>query len=129
MKRERVILWLVGLMLISCCARPERAVRTLPPETGERRLTMKASNYNFEPAVIQIKGAGPLLISVENVSNTEHNITVKDPQGRILTSVDLPPNKTQTVSLDLSQTGGYEFYCDKPFHPTLGMKGRIEVAQ
>jgi uncharacterized cupredoxin-like copper-binding protein len=41
--------------------------------------------------------------------------------------VDLPPKETVTIEIALQESGTYEFYCDLPFHATLGMKGKIEV--
>lgn len=45
----------------------------------------------------------------------------------ILANVDLPPHQTETIRLRFDEAGTFEFSCDKPFHPMLGMKGRFEV--
>jgi len=37
------------------------------------------------------------------------------------------PNKTAEIRITLSEAGEYNFYCDKPFHSSFGMKGQIEV--
>ena len=88
---------------------------------------MKASSFKFEPSTIQLKRTGNLVIRVHNDSSAEHNITVKDPQGKIIASVDLPANKTVSLNVDLKTAGKYEFYCDKPLHAAFGMKGEITV--
>jgi uncharacterized cupredoxin-like copper-binding protein len=66
-------------------------------------------------------------VEVENISGMEHNFTIKNPEGQVLKSFILPPKKMISETLDLDNPGKYEFYCDKPFHATLGMKGQIQV--
>ncbi len=90
-------------------------------------LQLKASNFKFEPSTINIPKPGPITLQVENMSDHEHNITVKNPEGRIISSVNLPSKKTTPVQLDLSKPGNYSFYCDKPLHETMGMKGEFKV--
>ena len=96
-------------------------------EHGTMEVSMKASSFKFEPSTIQLKRTGNLVIRVHNDSSAEHNITVKDPQGKIIASVDLPANKTVSLNVDLKTAGKYEFYCDKPLHAAFGMKGEITV--
>lgn len=90
---------------------------------------MTASNFKFEPAVIQARVGDNLSLEIRNTASGAHNFTLKDPKGQILKSYDLPPNQKITVRVSLREPGVYEFFCDKPFHSTMGMKGRLEVAQ
>ena len=88
---------------------------------------IKASSFEYRPNNIKVPELGPLTLVVENISGIEHNITVTNPEGQVLKSVNLPPKKTTSVSIVLPAYGTYDFYCDKPFHAILGMKGQIQV--
>lgn len=118
----------IAILFFAACASKQPLV-TIGPQKGETEIKMAAGNYKFEPNNIKAYKGDVILFQIENTSNTAHDFTIKNPSGNILQSVDLPPMQTVTVKTELSDTGTYEFYCDKPFHSTLGMKGRIEVIQ
>lgn len=112
--------------LAGCAGGPERTVSV---RDGGRRetMTMTAANFKFDPAVIKASPGEVLTVQIENVSGTDHNFTLKDPAGKILHEIELPEKSTREVRIELPEEGIYPFYCDKPFHSTLGMEGRIEV--
>jgi plastocyanin len=109
----------------SSCARPRDVVTKLYPG---QEVRMRASDFRFEPSTIQVSRMGKLIIHVHNASSNEHNITIKDPQGATVARADLPPEETVTIGVELKVPGTYRFFCDKPFHPTLGMRGEIVAA-
>lgn len=94
----------------------------------EKTLAMEASSFEFRPNNIRAAQGDTVALDITNISDTGHNFTVENPQGRVIQSVDLPPGETVHVEIALEQPGGYDFYCNKPFHPTFGMKGRILAA-
>ena len=117
----------IGLLLISMAWAGDQPLVTLGPAKGEVVLDLKASNFKFEPNNIRAFKGDVIVFRVENTSGSKHNFTVKDPQGSALQRVALPSKETVEIRVALSETGVYEFYCDKPFHSGFGMKGRIEV--
>jgi len=129
MKRNciRLIAVCAGILLTAAtCAAPRTTV-VIEPEKREAEIKIKADNFKFEPGIVEAFRGNVIIFHVENISNSEHNFTIKDPQDNILQSVDLHPKKIVTIRIDLVDTGTYEFYCDKPFHSAFGMKGRISV--
>jgi uncharacterized cupredoxin-like copper-binding protein len=125
-KRVRTVGFWAGLLAIWGCASLQAPFQVNTSEEGQE-VFVTADDHTFSPNNIQIEKPGSLTLKVENVSDKTHNITLKNPQGDILKSVDLPPKRTIPLTVDLPGTGKYEFYCDKPFHPTLGMVGQIVV--
>jgi plastocyanin len=116
------------LVLFSGCAGRERAINVTTGASDQKvQVEMKARNFAFDPDVIVAHKGDTLVLNITDVSGETHNITVKDPSGAILKREDIPARKTITVEVPLQTTGVYPFYCDRPFHSTLGMKGRIEV--
>jgi uncharacterized cupredoxin-like copper-binding protein len=96
-------------------------------EKGKQVIHMNASNYKFTPDNLRFSKPGPVTLAVENISDYEHNFTIKNSKGQVLKSVDLPPKKKIMVTFDLPEPGKYEFYCDIDSHARLGMKGQIQV--
>ena len=116
------------LLAVAACAGLQPQV-TVGPETGEKVIAMKASNFKFVPNNIKAYRGDLIMLEVENVSDSEHNLTIKDPHGQVLQNADIPPKKTVAFRITLPEAGEYDFYCDEPFHATFGMKGRIEVIE
>lgn len=116
----------LAFLLLAGCApgRQEVSVRSM---AGQKSIGMTAGSYYFEPAVILASPGDQLFLAIENVSGADHNFTLEEPDGEIMLSIDLPGNSTREVEVRLEQSGAYRYYCDITFHPTLGMRGRIEV--
>lgn len=114
-------------LLLSGCAGHEETFKATGPAGHKVKVEMKASSFDFDPAVIAAQKGQTLILDMRNVSGIAHNITVKDPSGTIMKSQDIPANQSISMEIFLPTAGVYPFYCDKPFHPTFGMKGRIEV--
>jgi plastocyanin len=129
MYKKLILFLLMGMLALAGCAGVDKKPQVVAAKAGDRKVAMTASSFKFEPSAIRVQGTGPLVIEVKNVSSMGHNLTVKSPAGKVLNSTDLPGDSTIKVELKLSEKGTYEFYCDKPMHPTLGMKGVIEVVE
>jgi hypothetical protein len=42
-------------------------------------------------------------------------------------NVDLPAHETVELEVPRDRSGAYARYCGKPFHPTMGMRGALEL--
>ncbi|HEY7746635.1 MAG TPA: cupredoxin domain-containing protein [Desulfuromonadales bacterium] len=111
-------------VLAAGCASKKAAYQVPPGETG---VTVEASSFEFKPNLIHARTGEALLLKVTNVAGRTHNLTVLDPQGESLANVDLPAGQTTEIRLPPLAAGAYPFFCGKPFHPSLGMKGEIRV--
>ncbi len=121
------LLCAAAIFLAAACAARQPLV-TVGPGKGQA-VAITASDFKFVPNNIKAYKGDVLLLKIENTSGTGHNFTIKDPGGNTLQSVPLPSKETVTVKVELADSGTYEFYCDKPLHSTLGMKGWIQVDQ
>ncbi len=119
-------LYLSLLLFLQACAGLQPEV-TVGPGVGEKVLEVRASSFKFEPNNIKAYTGDVILLKIENTSDSSHNFSIKDPQGKVLSSAELPAGKITKVNITLAEKGTYDFYCDKPFHSGFGMKGRIEV--
>jgi plastocyanin len=94
---------------------------------GKKTVAIEASNFEFKPSSIQTLKGDTLVLKISNTSSTVHNFTIKNLKGGVLKSVELPGNQTVSVEIAFPEVGIYEFYCDKTFHSTMGMKGSVEA--
>jgi plastocyanin len=120
---------IVSALLAFCvgCAGLQPPVE-VPSGLGKKQtVTVTASSFEFRPNHIVARAGDALTLELNNSSSMTHNFTIEDPDGNVLTSVDLPGEGAVQVPIPLKQPGVYEFYCDRPMHSTLGMKGRIEA--
>ena len=123
-----IMLWIGVLLTLAACASQQPLV-TIGQTKGESVVTVKVSNFRFEPNNFKAYKGDVIAFQIENVSGSGHNFTVKDPQGHTVQDISLPSKETVPVKISLSETGTYEFYCDKPLHSSFGMKGQIIVIQ
>jgi plastocyanin len=113
--------------ILSGCG-ADRFAYSVPGDQQENIIAIEADNFLFKPNAITARTGDHVVLQVRNITGYEHNLTLEDPQGNILLSLDLPPDKTvSSPPLILDRPGTYPFYCDKPFHTPLGMEGTIAV--
>lgn len=122
------IFYVAAFLALAGCATGQSGKSVVSVPKGQEAVAIEASNFNFQPNEIQLSKKGTLKLNVKNTSSATHNITIKNPRGEVIKSVDIPVGETVPVTVDLPEAGVYEFYCNKPFHAAMGMKGRIVVA-
>ncbi len=122
----KTALLIAALFAIFSCAGRQHRVEAVAGQ-DQKTISMSASSYKFEPNSIKANQGDTIVLSITNVSDKQHNFTIKDPSGKVIQSVELLPKQTVPVKVSFPEKGTYDFYCNKPFHPTLGMKGSIQV--
>ncbi len=115
------------LVLLAGCAGHKQTIDVAAAPGQKVTVDMKASSFKFDPAVINARVGETLVLNVTNVSGEKHNITVKDPSGKVIADMDMGAHQVVSMEISLPTAGVYPFYCDVDLHTTLGMKGRIEV--
>jgi YVTN family beta-propeller protein len=88
---------------------------------GLAKLEIEADDYYFKPAILVGRPGQKLALTVENESNTLHNLTI-DAQH---ISLNVPPKKKVTVNVTFPTSGMIAFTCN--LHAALGMRGRLDV--
>ncbi len=61
------------------------------------------------------------------LSGSEQNLTLKNPQGKVIKALNVGPKATAITNIELPDPGSYEFYSDKRFHASMLTKGHIVV--
>ncbi len=101
-----------------------RGAGATPTGTGSVRITMKATDYAFDPNVIRVAPGTQITIQLTNVGQIEHDFTFEEAD----VEVDVEPGETVEFTFTApSQPGEYEFYCEVSGHKELGMVGKLIV--
>ena len=125
MKIGIVLIILALALSVGACGKLQKPILLT---TGRENVVMvEANNHNFVPNHFQTYQGTSIVFTVQNTSGSIHNFTIMDPGGKILQSADVAPQKSVEVKVDFPTIGIYPFYCDKPFHRTLGMEGKVDV--
>ena len=99
----------------------------VPGGPGEQVVAIEASSFAFSPNRITAPAGSQLLLTVTNRAGMDHNLTLVDAADNHLLDLDLPVGATVSANIRIEQQGEYRFYCNKPLHSTLGMKGVLVV--
>lgn len=116
------------ILLLAGCAGLQPQV-ALSEKEGEKIVELKADSFKFDPNNIKAFEGDIVLFRIENSSDSAHNFTITNPQQQVINSIALPARKTVDIKISFATPGVYEFYCDKPFHSSFGMKGQVEVVK
>ena len=126
MKKFKFFAAALFLFTVFACGGLQKQV-SLNETTKTHTIEIKASDFKFEPNNIRVSQGDRVTFRLENTSDTLHDFTLKDPGGKIIQDTDLPPRGTINVPVVFKTAGVYTFYCDRPLHASLGMRGRVEV--
>lgn len=96
---------------------------TPEPIPGARDVVVEAGDMYFEPDTLRVEAGESINITVTNVGNTFHDLTVTELDFMI----DVPAGVTATGGLTVNEPGEYAFECTVPGHASAGMTGTLIV--
>ena len=95
---------------------------------GDQPIEIEAKSYSFSPNhLVVLPSASPRILRLTNSSDTWHNFTLVDPQGKTVLTRNLDPKESVTISADFLTSGNYVFYCDQFLHRYRGMEGMLMI--
>jgi uncharacterized cupredoxin-like copper-binding protein len=110
------------LVLTSCAPR----VGTANIYHRDQPIEIELQNFSFSPDHFVVLGnESPILLSLRNTSNVQHNFTLMAPDRTFTLSKDLEPNSMVTLNIESLKPDNYLFYCS--FHQHRGMEGMMMV--
>ncbi|MFZ2445462.1 MAG: hypothetical protein WAW37_03820 [Syntrophobacteraceae bacterium] len=127
---KMIVTALVLIVAISGCSwkkTPAAATKTAPAASVGNLINIQAGTISFEPTLIKLEKPGDFILQVKNVTGSEQNLTIKNPQGKVIKALNVGPKATAISNVELPDPGSYEFYSDKRFHASMVMKGHIVV--
>ena len=116
---------------------PSKQERTTVLANDAETITVRLSNFAFEPAYLRLKAGVPVRLHLANESNGGHDFsapalfaassfppgTAAPPHGEVAVG----SHKTVDITIVPSQPGAYRLECTHFLHSLFGMHGTIEV--
>ena len=129
------------LLLASACGGTSHTPTGTPVAPTNGSLTIRASEWKFEPANVVLSKGAPVTIQFQNGGSTLHDMRIDGLHASDVTSksngglsaghgelfVGSDKGKSGTLTFTPAETGTFTFYCTLPRHRQLGMKGTITV--
>jgi plastocyanin len=70
--------------------------------------------------------AGQVSVEFENPQALQHDVTIEDSSGKVVTETELVSEGSATTTANL-KPGTYTFFCSVPGHRQAGMEGTLTV--
>jgi uncharacterized cupredoxin-like copper-binding protein len=117
-----------ALMLASGCGGDDNKTASAETATsaGGQTVNVSETDYKLDPSDPTVQ-SGTVSFEVTNDGGVAHNLEVEGPKGEVELEQDIGPGESDTLTVDLSTPGRYEFYCPVDGHRDLGMEGEITV--
>lgn len=91
-------------------------------------LSVRATEYDFDPARVVVEGEGRLRIELRNDGSLAHNLKLRRDGENTGGTRSLPPGTGGSAALRLL-SGRYELVCTVGDHEELGMTGTVQVKE
>jgi plastocyanin len=113
----------IGAMLaVSACGGTASGAGGAAAGAGET-ITIRATDFKFEPGQIKMAGPGDLSIKMENKGALEHDLVIEGVPGVLLVKAGATGSRT----FKIPKSGTYNVVCSLPGHKDAGMKGTLTV--
>ena len=86
-----------------------------------RELTVELTEMAFEPDTIEVTVGEPVELTVANVGQAYHDLTIDELDLR----VGVEPGETVTTALRVDEPGSYDVECSVPGHAAAGMRATL----
>ena len=134
----RIIMIPLIIALASCTVQPPASTeRTTAPPADGGTVTVRLSNFAFDPEHIRLKAGALVRLRFVNESDGGHDFSAPSfvaasgfPPGSpapVDGTVEVASHQTVEIALIPSRPGTYPFECTHFLHSTFGMHGTIEV--
>jgi uncharacterized cupredoxin-like copper-binding protein len=97
-------------------------------EGAAETIEVSLTDFAISPANPRVESGGQVEFRVRNDGETVHDLEVEGPGTKAKLASELDPGQSGTLTVDLSEPGGYEWYCPVGNHRENGMEGEITVA-
>jgi plastocyanin len=88
-------------------------------------ITVKGSEYKFDPATVTVEHGQKVTLTFENVGTTTHDWQADGVSGAATGPVQ--PKQQKTITFTAPAAGTYKVECTEPGHAEAGMVGQLVV--
>jgi plastocyanin len=120
----RLVIAVGALLLATACSAPTAAES---PVAAGTQFTVRVDNsMQFSPAALAVQAGQPLELTLENVGDMTHDLSLSDGIGQPV-KIEAAGGHSATARVIFQQPGTYTFTCSQPAHALAGMKGTAVV--
>jgi uncharacterized cupredoxin-like copper-binding protein len=94
--------------------------------SGPQTVAVSETEFKLDPADPKVD-PGVITFEVSNDGKATHSLEVEGPDGQVALEKTLQPGRSETLEVNLSRSGRYEWYCPIDGHKDSGMRGEITV--
>jgi plastocyanin len=134
----RIIIIPLIIALAACSAQPPAGTgQATAPPSDSGTVTVRLSNFAFDPEHIRLKAGAPVRLRFVNDSDGGHDFSAPSfvaassfPPGSpkpVDGAVEVASHQTVEIALTPNVPGTYPFECTHFLHSTFGMHGTVEV--
>lgn len=157
MFRMRFVLMIaasVPIALAACAPTPMPSQSSGATVTAQvKEITIKASEFKFEPNQFTLKEGQPVRLTLDNVGTVDHELEISDLKAKdvhldLSQAGKIPPDEKSEAESDAQKeqihgyaaqggkavveftpisSGTFEFACNLPGHKEAGMVGKVTV--
>jgi plastocyanin len=90
-------------------------------------ISLNESEFKIDPAAVNVDQSGTVTLHITNNGQVDHAFEIEG-QGIEEQKTDtIKPGESADLTVELSKTGEYEFYCPIDGHRDKGMEGTLIV--
>lgn len=111
-------------LVLAACGQSSGA----PAAVSSGEITIKATEWKFEPAIISVEAGKPIKLVLRNDGKIEHNVHVTGlTVGGKELQLDAKTGETVSLEFTPDKSGTFELACTLPAHKDAGMVGKLVV--
>jgi len=125
------------IVLAACSGRPTGIAQPTAPADGGAAVTVRLSNFAFDPEEIRLKSGAAVTLHLVNDSDAGHNFSAPaffatssflvGSSAPLNGAVEVEPHQTVEVALVTGLPATYPLECTHFLHSLFGMHGTIAV--
>jgi plastocyanin len=105
---------------------PSRSTAASPAAEIVERISIAEREFRLTPRAVTVSKPGTYVLRGVNRGTTMHGLAVEG-NGVDVASTPVPPGRTTTLKVTLTQPGTYELYCPVDAHADEGMRGTLTL--
>jgi uncharacterized cupredoxin-like copper-binding protein len=93
---------------------------------GGEAISLSEMEFAIDPATVDVDQSGTVTLRITNNGNIDHAFEIEG-QGIEEKTETIRPGESADLTVELSKSGEYEFYCPIDGHRQSGMEGTLTV--
>lgn len=94
---------------------------------GGEAISLSEAEFKIDPSTVNVDQSGTVTLRITNNGKVDHALEIEGPGLEEQKTDTIGPGESADLTVELSKTGEYEFYCPIDGHRQNGMEGMLIV--